>query len=146
MTLGNVWGTRIFANIASSEQTHTDAIKVLLARYGIKDPVTSDNVGVFTSKTIQELYDNLTTQGRVSLSEALIVGATIEDLDIYDLDVLKSETTKEDIVLTYNNLQKGSRNHLRAFVRVNGGNYTPQYISQSDYSSIINSPQERGGQ
>lgn len=143
-TLGSIWGTRIFSNIASSEQTHTDAIKVLLTKYDIKDPVTSDAVGVFTSKTMQELYNKLTTQGKASLSEALNVGATIEDLDIRDLDVLKNETNKEDILLTYNNLQKGSRNHMRAFVRASGGNYTPQYISQSDYSSIISSPQERG--
>lgn len=145
-TLGSIWGTRIFSNIASSEQTHTDAIKVLLARYGINDPVTSDTVGVFTSKTMQELYNKLTAQGKVSLTEALNVGATIEDLDIYDLDTFKNETTKEDILLTYNNLQKGSRNHMRAFVRVSGGNYTPKYISQSDYSLIISSPQERGRQ
>jgi hypothetical protein len=95
---------------------------------------------------MQELYNKLTAQGKVSSKEALNVGATIEDLDIYDLETFKNETTKEDIVLTYNNLQKGSRNHMRAFVRASGGNYTPQYISQSDYSSIINSPQERGRQ
>jgi rhodanese-related sulfurtransferase len=145
-TLGDVWGTRIFSNIASSEQTHTDAIKALLTRYDIKDPVTSDTVGVFTSKAMQDLYNKLTAQGKISSAEALNVGATIEDLDIHDLDTFKNETTKEDILLTYNNLQKGSRNHMRAFVRVSGGNYTPKYISQSDYSSIISSPQERGRQ
>lgn len=145
-TLGSIWGTRIFSNIASSEQTHADAIKALLLRYDIKDPVTSDTVGVFTSKTTQELYNRLTTQGKVSLAEAFIVGTTIEDLDIHDLDILKSETTKEDILLTYNNLQKGSRNHLRAFVKASEGNYKPQYISQADYDLIISSLQERGRQ
>lgn len=145
-TLGNLWGTKTFFNIASSEQTHTDAIQVLLTRYGIKDPVTSDTVGVFSSKTMQELYTSLTAKGRVSVAEALTVGAIIEDLDIHDLDTFKKETNKEDILLTYANLQKGSRNHLRAFVKTNGGNYVPQYISQAEYSSIINSPQERGRQ
>lgn len=145
-TLGSIWGTRIFSNIASSEQSHTDAIKALLSRYDIKDPVTSDTIGVFTSKAMQELYDKLTAQGKISATEALLVGATIEDLDIRDLDILKNETTKEDILLTYNNLQKGSRNHLRAFVKASGGNYKPQYISQADYDLIINSSQERGRQ
>lgn len=143
-TLGNIWGTRIFSNIASSEQTHTNAIKTLLVTYGIKDPVTTDTVGVFTSKTMQDLYTNLVEKGKVSLSEALIVGAVIEDLDIHDLDILKKETSKEDILLVYENLQKGSRNHMRAFVRSNGGSYVPTYISESEYLSIINSPQERG--
>ncbi len=146
-TLGNIWGARVFSNISASEQTHTDAIKVLLTRYGIKDPVTADTVGVFTSKTMQELYNTLTTKGKVSLADALVVGATIEDLDIRDLENLKKETTKEDILITYNNLQKGSRNHMRAFVKniqANGGSYTPQYISQSEYTAIITASQERG--
>ena len=95
---------------------------------------------------MQELYTSLTAKGRVSVAEALTVGAIIEDLDIHDLDTFKKETNKEDILLTYANLQKGSRNHLRAFVKTNGGNYVPQYISQVEYSSIINSPQERGRQ
>lgn len=149
LTLGSVWNMRVFSNISASEQTHTDAIKALLSRYGITDPVTSDTVGVFTSKTMQELYNTLTTKGKASLSDALVVGATIEDLDIRDLENLKKETYKEDILITYNNLQKGSRNHMRAFVKniqVNGGLYTPQYISQSEYTSIITAPQERGMQ
>lgn len=143
--LGSTWGINIFSNIAASEQTHTDAVKVLLTRYGIDDPVTDATVGVFSSKAMQELYNKLVTQGKISQTQALVVGATIEDLDIYDLEKLKKETNKEDILLTYNNLQKGSRNHMRAFVR-SLGTYTPQYISQADYSAIINSPQERGRQ
>ncbi len=146
-TLGNIWGMRVFSNISASEQTHTDAVKVLLTRYGIADPVTNDTVGVFTSKTMQDLYNTLTTKGKVSLIDALIVGATVEDLDIRDLETLKKETTKEDILITYNNLQKGSRNHLRAFVKniqANGGSYIPQYINQSEYNSIISASQERG--
>lgn len=145
--LGGVWGTKVFSNISSSEQTHTDAIKVLLTKYAIKDPVVDDTVGVFASKSMQELYNTLTMQGKKSLVDAYIVGATIEDLDIRDLDMLKKDTTKEDILVTYNNLQKGSRNHLRAFVKniqASGGAYTPQYISSSDYNSIISAAQERG--
>ncbi|MFZ4500484.1 MAG: DUF2202 domain-containing protein [Minisyncoccia bacterium] len=146
-TLGSIWGTRIFSNISASEQTHTDAVKVLLTKYDIDDPVASDAVGVFTSKSMQDLYNTLITKGKTSLVEALVVGATVEDLDIRDLEILKKETTKEDILITYNNLQKGSRNHMRAFVKsiqANGGSYTPRYISQSDYNSIIATPQERG--
>lgn len=146
-TLGNIWGTKIFSNISASEQTHTDAVKALLTRYGITDPVTDDAVGAFTSQAMQNLYTTLTIKGKASLADALIVGATVEDLDIRDLETLKKETTNEDILSTYNNLQKGSRNHLRAFVKniqANGGSYTPQYISQDEYNSIITAPQERG--
>lgn len=147
VTLGDMWGARIFSNISQSEQTHTDAIKVLLERYVITDPVTTNTLGVFHSKDMQKLYDSLIIKGKTSLSEALVVGATVEDLDIRDLNVLKTETNKEDILATYTLLQKGSRNHMRAFIKnieVQGSTYIPQYISQNEYTSIINSPQERG--
>lgn len=52
-TLGEKWGINIFTNIAKSEQTHTDAIKVLLDRYEIEDPIKDDSAGIFTSS---ELY------------------------------------------------------------------------------------------
>lgn len=146
-TLGETWQMNIFINIASSEQTHTDSIKTLLEHYGVEDPVTNDTVGEFTLPEIQNLHDDLVAQGSKSLSEALIVGATIEDLDIYDLDVAMSETNKTDINTVYANLQKGSRNHMRAFIKqINrqGAMYAPQYISEEAYNSIISSSQERG--
>lgn len=147
ITLGNTWGMRVFSNISDSEQSHMDAIQVLLTRYGIKDPVVANTVGVFASKDMQDLYNTLTTKGKGSLADALIVGATIEDLDIRDLENIKKETIKEDILTTYDILQKGSRNHMRTFVKsiqANGGSYTPQYISQSEYDAIIATSQERG--
>jgi hypothetical protein len=145
--LGDKWKLNIFSNIADSEQTHTDAVKDLLATYNIEDPVVNDTVGVFSSPIIQKLYDDLVAQGYTSSLDALIVGATIEDLDIHDLDKAISETKKTDILKAYENLQKGSRNHLRAFIKnieKNGGTYTPTYITQDMFDEIVSSPQERG--
>jgi hypothetical protein len=147
LTLADTWNIQIFSNIANSEQTHTDAIKTLLTRYNISDPVTDDSVGVFTNPELAKLYTDLVDQGSKSLLSALKIGATIEDLDINDLDKALLETTKEDIKIVYQNLQKGSRNHLRAFVRQiekNGGDYFPQYISNDSYEKIISSTQEKG--
>jgi len=62
LELYDTWGQKIFTNIAASEQTHTDAVKVLLEKYNIEDPVIDDTRGVFASSLMQELYDNLTTQ------------------------------------------------------------------------------------
>ncbi len=146
-TLGDIFKNKIFFNIAASEQTHMDAVKTLLTKYEINDPVSKDVVGIFTSKSMQDLYNTLIQQGQSSLVNALVVGATIEDLDIRDLEILKQETNKEDILIIYNNLQKGSRNHMRAFVKniqINGGSYEQQYLSKDDYNLIINSSQERG--
>ena len=145
--LWDKWKINIFSNIAESEQTHTNSVKTILDRYGLEDPVIDESVGVFTSPTIDELFDTLVTQGSSSLMDALIVGATVEDLDINDLNDLLNKTDNADIILVYNNLKKGSRNHLRAFVaqiESRGGEYSPQYISQELYYQILSSEQERG--
>ncbi len=146
-TLGALWGNKLFTNIVASEQTHTDAVKWLLTMYGIADPVIDDTIGIFASSTMQKLYTDLVAQWSTSLLDALIVGATIEDLDIKDLNVFIKETSNTNIINVYNNLNKWSRNHLRAYIKNinnNGGAYTPQYISPSEYTAIISSQQERG--
>ena len=145
--LGDKWGTKIFTNIAQSEQTHMNAIKILLDRYNIEDPIKNDAEGAFTSPELDALYKALVKQGQNSLLNALIVGVTIEDLDIKDLNELLTETNKADIIVTYNNLNKGSRNHLRAYMRQvenNNGTYSPQYISQTEFDNIISSASEKG--
>ena len=147
MVLYDKWNLPIFNNIANSEQTHTDAVKTLLDVYDIEDPVFTDKPGVFTNQELQTLYDDLVNQGNASLLEALIVGATVEDLDIFDLNELIAQTENQDILLVYNNLVKGSRNHMRSFIEQienNGGTYTAQFIEQSELDEIISSSQERG--
>jgi hypothetical protein len=147
LTLYNKCKLQIFKNIAESEQTHTDSVKYLLDRYGIEDPVKSDEIGKFSNPKFEQLYKDLVEKGSKSEVDALIVGATIEDLDIADLEHWLNRTDNEDIKFVYENLMKGSRNHLRAFVRMlnnYGVNYSPQYISKEEYEQIINSQMERG--
>lgn len=142
------WNLPIFQNIARSEATHTAAVKTLLDRYGLADPAAGRAAGTFTNATLQGLYDQLVKQGTQSLAAALRVGATIEDLDIIDLDLRLAQTDKADITLVYENLKQGSRNHLRSFTATlktqAGERYQPQYLSQAAYDAIVNSPIERG--
>ena len=117
LELYDTWGQKIFSNIASSEQTHTDAVKTLLETYNIADPVIKDERGVFTNSELQKLYDSLVEEGKKSLLDGLIVGATIEDLDIKDIQDFRVSIENEDILLVYENLERGSRNHLRSFIK-----------------------------
>lgn len=141
------WGTKIFSNISNSEQTHMDAILMLLNKYQIADPVGTNAVGVFNNSDLQTLYNELVADGKVSILKAYTVGATIEDLDIYDLNNALKNIDNKDIRLVYSMLIKGSRNHLRSFysnILKVGGTYTPQYISQAEFDAIINSAMETG--
>lgn len=115
LTLYNQWQLPVFNNIASSEQQHTDRIRVLLQTYGVPDPVVDNSVGVFVNQQLASLYAQLVTQGQASAMEALKVGVFIEETDIADLQKAISETTHADIATVYSNLMKGSQNHLSAF-------------------------------
>lgn len=138
----------IFNNIAASELTHANAIKNLLDRYAINDPVGDNGPGVFTNSDLQQLYDTLVTAGSPTKLDALYAGATIEDLDIDDIARLMTNLPENsDIFMVYANLLRGSRNHLRSFHKQivrNNGNYTPTSITQALYDEIVNSPKERG--
>jgi len=149
LTLYKKWGLNVFKNIAKSENRHTTAIKRLLDKYKLPDPVatTGDKVGVFVNQTLQDLYYKLVEAGSKSEIDALKVGATIEDLDINDLEHAIDDSTHSDIINVYKNLEKGSRNHMRAFykqLKLRGADYQPQYISQEYFQQIVSSDWERG--
>ena len=145
--LFDVWGQWIFENISASEQQHMDAVKNLLDKYNLADPAAGNGEGIFTDLQLQAFYDSLTQKGSASKLDALVVGATIEDMDIYDLQEILSETDKPDIIKVCENLMKGSRNHLRAFVgqiELLGETYAPQYLTQEEVDAIVDSPREKG--
>lgn len=140
--LGTTWGPYIntFGNIANSEATHTEAVRQLLLRYQLTDPAAGQADGAFTDTTLQGLYTQLIQSGDLSLADALKVGVTIEELDIVDIRHALDSIDNQDIILVYNNLLKGSRNHLRAFNRAlgqQGISYTPQYLTQAEYDAIL---------
>lgn len=143
----SIWGSNVFQNIGVSEQTHMDAVKLLLTRYALPDPAEATLPGQFGNAMLQDLYDALVASGWTSLVAALQVGAEIEDLDIRDLRAIKAAVDNADLLLVYENLEKGSRNHLRAFhdnLLRQGGSYTPKYITRAEYDAIVNSPKENG--
>lgn len=137
------WGIGIFDDISNSEQTHSDAILILLDMYSITDPVGDNAESVFVDISLQSLYDSLVALGSTSLIDALLVSAAVEEIDLIDIqNLVDALEGNEDIALVYENLMKGSRNHLRTFVlnleRRQGTIYQPQYLSQDAYDAIIN--------
>lgn len=147
-TLFSIWGIPVFQNIAASEQAHMDAVKTLLDVYGLEDPAR-EQAGVFTNPDLQSLYEELTTRGSQSLSEALKMGAAIEEIDILDLQDSLSRTDNADIQQVYNNLLRGSSSHLGAFARTlqtqTGETYQPQYMELESYNAILDSAAQGGG-
>lgn len=134
----------IAKNISNSEQTHMDQVLQILNRYNLTDQ-SSSTEGEFHIEELQQLYDELTAKVDLSEKDALLVGATIEDLDIKDIQHFLSRTGKDDIAAMYESLMCGSRNHLRSYnsqLEENGLTYTPQFISTAEFYEIVTSDKE----
>ncbi len=125
-----------------------NAVLGLLEKYSLSDPVVSDARGVFSQPIFQELYAKLVAKGQTSVASAFEVGAEIEDLDIADLQMALDQTDNTDIERVYQNLMKGSRNHLRAFnrqlERTSGQSYQAIHINSDELQAILSSQQEKG--
>ena len=146
--LYSLYNMPVFNNISKSETQHTLAIKALLLKYNLPDPAMDHVAGIFVNTDLQALYTALVAQGSVSLNAGLIVGATIEDLDINDLHIhINTDVDNQDILFVFGNLEKGSRNHLRSFYTLllkRGISYGPQFISADYFNQIVTSPYEIG--
>jgi hypothetical protein len=146
--LAQKWGSQVFINISKAENNHLNAIVLLLTNYGSAE-TSIDEAGIFADASVQNLYNNLVAKASSSIEEAYKTGLLIEEMDIKDLTDALSTTTNENIILVFENLTKGSRNHLRAFNRqltTLGIVYTPVYISQTDYNLIVSTSMEKGKQ
>lgn len=165
ITLGSLHpDSRVFGNIDDSEQQHKAAVSDMLDKYGIPNPSTNDNIGVFTGEAwggyFTEKYHELVLQGSNSKLDALYVGALIEELDMLDINqcpavIVETDniidevsecgrlyTDNSDIYRLYGYLLEGSRNHLRAFVlniekQIGQGNYKAQILSQEEVDAIL---------
>lgn len=116
LAMDDLWDANVFANIAASEQRHMDALGRIITLYGLEDPVGDNALGVFNDPDLTALYNDLITQGSVSLSEALKVGVRVEQVDIEDLEkALTMEGLPTTVRRVFTNLLAASRRHLAAF-------------------------------
>lgn len=149
LTLYDQWNLGVFSNIASSEQSHMDAILKLLLKYNLPDPAANNGIGEFTNATLQALYITLIAKGETSGLDALEVGGIIEETDMRDIQAAIDRAQHEDIKKTYATLMCGSRNHLRSFAQsieaLTGKPYEAQVLTQAEVDAILASPMERCG-
>ena len=155
---------RIFGKIDDSEQKHTDAVRAMINKYGLDDPNTNDNVGVFTGEDygwyFTEKFNLLVERASLSELDALYVGAFIEELDMMDINQCpqvivetdngindvsecgKVYTDNSDVNNLYASLLDGSDSHLEGYVRniekyIGKGNYQAQVLPQEEVDEIL---------
>jgi hypothetical protein len=149
----------VFAEIRKSEVNHMAAAANLLARYDLDDPAAGRGPGEFLDAHLATLYRTLRDKGLQDLPSALAVGVEIEELDIHDIrqwravwqDMVQATDDTQSaaqVLNVFNNLERGSRNHLRVLytqLAATGGAYTPSHLSPADFEAIVRSPNEAGG-
>jgi hypothetical protein len=113
--LAGTSGNPVFTRIAASEQRHMDALGRIITRYGLTDPTKGQTAGQFKNQTLQRLYNELVAKGSASPAAAIEVGRTIEKLDIADLNSREATTKHADVNWVFQQLERGSNMHLRAF-------------------------------
>lgn len=149
LQLADLWGLNIFTNIAGSEDTHMEAVLSLIEMADLEDPAQAMDHGEFLNQDLQSLYDDLVARGGESLVEALLVGAAIEEIDILDLQEYLTETDNYAVTEVYQNLLKGSINHLNSFVRTyerqTGEEYQPQYLTEEAFQELLTAAFQGGG-
>lgn len=142
--LDDTWSINQFSNIKSSEQKHINLVESLLKEFNIDYTILP--YGEFQNQDLQALYNQFIIKGKINKENALQIGATIEDLDIVDLENNLNATTNASIIEVFENLQCGSRNHLRSFVssiEKSGDTYTPQFLTITEYNLIVNNSHEQ---
>jgi hypothetical protein len=150
MTLGELWDAAIFTNIAGAESMHMTSVETLITRYGLDDPVDDNPVGVFVDPSLQSMYDDLVATGSLSLTDALEVGALVEEVDINDLLDSIAETSAADVLRVWQQLLNGSQNHLWAFtsqLAARGIDYEPAVLDVTTYDEMLSEAgRDTGGQ
>ncbi|WP_165602632.1 DUF2202 domain-containing protein [Candidatus Terasakiella magnetica] len=140
------WQVPLFKTVVEAEVRHIEAINTLLHSYNIPDPTKGTAVGEFNSPKLNLMYKDLVAKGEQSLEDAYLAAGMIEEIDISDLDRSLTRSAQSNIILTYKNLQLGSRNHLRRFSKALqelGTSYSAQHMPFNKVDFIITSPLER---
>lgn len=113
--LAELYDTKIFEQIARSEDRHLDALLRQADRLGVDISDLPSETGEFLDPSLQELYATLLATGSLSFEDALEVGIYIETEDLVTLQAAQDETDDLGLDRAYAALEDGSENHLAAF-------------------------------
>ena len=136
-------GNGPLSNISAAEVTHSEAVRLLIDRYGAAAPAPGAVVGLYGNPVFGRPYQEPVTTGSASYIDGLKVGARVKELDIRDLQARAS--MPPDTASVYTELERGSRNHLPSFVRQierHGAQYAPMHLSTEAFPAIIGSGNE----
>lgn len=123
-----LYNLETFNKISESEEKHQSKIEELLRKYNIEIPVWYWE--------LEDEYQALIKEWTLSLKNAIEVWIKIEMLDIDDLENSINSTNNLEIKKVFENLQKGSYNHIKWFSNALKQNW---YESEIEYEKYLTS-------
>jgi len=124
----------LFGNIAKRKQKHIDIWKNILAKQNI---LVEENETLAETETLKNQF---LTEGTDEIS-ALKTAVKIEELNFNDIDIVRRNSHKKEILEATKGIECSTRNHLLVFyqdLKNKGGKYTHQYISGKQFNNIVN--------
>jgi len=136
--LSDKWELSIFENIAESEKRHVEHLLVIYEKYGLRVPKVGD--GFYNYPELNMLFDRFFEGGMMTLESSLTLAGNFEEYDIADLERYLEHTQNVDLILVYNTLLEGSKNHLRVIhrnLKKNGYEYEPVFLEKRHFQVIL---------
>lgn len=142
----DIYGSHPFFGQAGAEQSHGDAVSMLMGRYALHDAVAEQTEGVYEDPYWQDEYDFFIALGELSYIDALLVSLEIQEASLADIRYWYEHGEEDFVVMeTYAALLKATRNHLRVLAQELasvGFEYDPVYLTPLQYENIIHTPLE----
>ncbi len=107
-----LWRLPLFVNLSHDSQQSIDQLNILLKKYDLSVNLKKKE-GHYFNDHFNKLYNNFITTGKLSLFESLRVCATIEDLKIFEMNVLESKVDNSDIKLLYKHFIQYARKSIQ---------------------------------
>lgn len=135
---------QVFTNKITSEENHRTLLSGLLQ----DAPDIPTAYGEFKDTLWLHAFMDFKARAAISLENAMLTGALIEEQDIFDLEKRKLLTTDTAVIRIYDILISASEQHLRSFLKsieAGGTPYVPQYLSAARVDQIRAAPNGCGG-
>ncbi|WP_158089232.1 DUF2202 domain-containing protein [Magnetofaba australis] len=143
LALHQRWRMALFSSLAKSHETHMIALTGAMARFGLRDSVADDRMGIFSDPDFAMMYGDLLRQGRQSIASALRVGGELEETLILELDTAIGETQSMTLHALYKKLRRSTYNHLMNIahgMELRGDPFMPTKLPRSRLSMLTHGP------